>query len=57
MECTLMHKNNSVVDIKIDETGYIAKLRDVHDQRHLPLGINIFKTGIDRKALNDWWLA
>ena len=55
MEYTLMHKNVPVVDMQIDETGYIAKLTDVQDIRHLPPGINIFKTGIDRKALNDWW--
>jgi hypothetical protein len=52
-----MHKQVPVVDMQVDETGYIAKLREVKDTRHLPLGINIFKTGIDRKALNDWWLG
>jgi len=52
-----MHKNIPVVDMRIDETGYIAKLLDTHDVRHLPPGINIFKTGIDRKALNDWWIG
>lgn len=55
MDCTLIHKNIPVVDMQIDETGYIAKLADAHDIRHLPLGINMHKTGIDRKALNDWW--
>ncbi len=55
MEYTLMHKNVPVVDMTIDETGYIAKLRNVQDARHLPVGIGVFKSGIDRKALNDWW--
>ena len=55
MEYTLMHKNIPVVDMTIDETGYIAKLRNVQDARHLPVGIGVFKSGIDRKALNDWW--
>lgn len=57
MEYTLMHKNIPVVDMQIDETGYIAKLREVHDSRHLPPGIGISKQGIDRKALNDWWIG
>ncbi len=55
MEYTLMHRNIPVVDMTIDETGYIAKLRDVHDVRRLPVGTNVFKTGVDRKSLNDWW--
>jgi hypothetical protein len=55
LDYTLMHKNQPVVDMVIDETGYIAKSRKIYDQRHLPTGIGIFKTGIDRKALNDWW--
>ncbi len=55
MEYTLMHKNTPVVDMTIDVTGYIAKLRDIHDARRLPVGISLTKNGIDRKALNDWW--
>jgi hypothetical protein len=51
-----MHKNTPVVDMKIDEaTASIAKLGKIHDIRHLPLGISVHKTGIDRKMLNDWW--
>lgn len=57
MEYTLMHKYIPVVDLSIDETGYIAKLREDHDLRHLPVGIGIGKAGIDRKALNDWWIG
>jgi len=56
MEYTLMHKNIPVVDMDIDEaTGQIAKLGNAHDVRHLPLGIGVYKTGIDRGALNKWW--
>ena len=55
MEYTLMHKNNPVVDMRIDETGYIAKLTAIQDIRRLPPGVGIYKTGIDRKALNNWW--
>jgi len=56
MDCTLMHKNIPVLDMQIDEeTGYVAKLNDVYNINHLPLGIIVFKTRVDRKALNDWW--
>jgi len=58
MDCTLMHKNIPVVDIQIDDaTHTIVKLKDAHDIRHLPPGINIYKTGIDRGALNEWLLG
>ena len=57
MEYTLMHKNVPVVDMVIDETGFIAKLTTTHNELHLPVGINIFSSGIDRKGLNDWWLG
>ena len=57
MEYTLMHKNIPVADMVIDETGFIAKLPKTHDERHLPVGVHVFKTGADRKALNDWWLG
>jgi len=36
-------------------TGNIAKLQSVFNESHLPVGTVVFKTGIDRKALNDWW--
>jgi hypothetical protein len=52
-----MHKNIPVVDMDVDETGFIAKLTKVHDERHLPVGVRILSTGIDRKGLNDWWLG
>ena len=57
LEYTLMHKNIPVVDMVIDETGFIAKLSKIHDERHLPVGIRVSNTVIDRKALNDWWLS
>jgi len=51
-----MHKNTPVIDMEADEmTGTISKINKTHDIRHLPPGINIQKTTIDRKALNDWW--
>jgi len=56
MECALMHKNIPVLDMSIDDaTAHIAKVRNAHDIRRLPPGIHIFKSGIDRKGLDDWW--
>ena len=56
MNCTLMHKNIPVIDMQIDDdTGAIAKLGTVHDERHLPLTVHVNKTGADRHALNIWW--
>lgn len=52
-----MHKNVPVADMELDETGYIAKLEDVHDVRRLPIGVSVLKTGTSRKALNDWWIG
>jgi len=57
MEYVLMHKNIPVVAMIIDETGFIAKLTATYDERHLPIGVQIFNSGIDRKGLNDWWLG
>jgi len=51
-----MHKKIPVLDIAIDEeTGNIAKILATHDIGHLPVGVRVNATGLDRKALNLWW--
>ena len=50
-----MHKRRPILDMRIDITGYIARVMCVHEESRVPPGINIHKTGVDRKALNDWW--
>jgi hypothetical protein len=50
-----MHKKAPVIELTIDETGFISKISKARDLRRLPLGVPVFKTGIDRKSLNDWW--
>ena len=58
MKYTLMHKNTPVVDIDIDkEIGYILKIGDIWNEKHLPVGLKISanKNGMSRKMLNDWW--
>ncbi len=52
---TLMHKNIPVLDMRLDETGFVAKLKNVHDLRRLPIGVSVKKNVIDRTALNNWW--
>jgi len=53
-----MHKNIPVLDMQVDEdTANITKIDAIHNIRHLPLGIQTHKTGIDRKSLYDWWVG
>jgi hypothetical protein len=56
MDYTLKHKNIPVVDIVLDETGYVAKVNKIYDERRVPIGVRLIGAGLDRKALNDWWL-
>ncbi len=57
MKYVLMHKNISVALLELDEnTGFILKVNELYDEKHLPYGIKV-KNGIaDRTALNDWWV-
>ena len=56
MKCTLMHKRLAVAEMELDETtGFILKIDEVYEPKHLPVGVS-FKNGIaDREALNEWW--
>jgi hypothetical protein len=50
-----MHKNIPVVDIEIDEpTALILKIGNVHNPKHIPLGTDSMKGGVDKEELNDW---
>ncbi len=53
---TLMHKNEPVAEIELDEaTVSISSIRQVYAKQHVPVGVPV-KTGqIDRAALNEWW--
>ena len=57
MKYTLTHKRNHVLDMEIDKTGFISKIYKIHDIKHLPLGVSVHKSGVDRKELNEWWLG
>ena len=56
MNYILMHKNVRIAELYISEqTGYISKIGQVYDYRHLPVGVGYKKGIIDRAALGEWW--
>ncbi len=57
MKYFLMHKNITVALLDIDEDiGFIQKVDELYEEKHLPYGVKV-KNGIsDRVALNDWWV-
>ena len=56
LKCTLMHKNNPVVEIMLDKvTGAISKIVALNNADRLPVGITIRNGVIDRASLNLWW--
>lgn len=56
MNYKLMNKNMEVLDFSYDhETHTITKITKISHSEYAPLGIMEYKTGITRKAFNDWW--
>ena len=56
MNYILMNKNIEVLEFSYDnETHTVTKIVRVIHIDYAPLGINEYKTGITRKALNNWW--
>ena len=56
MNYTLMHKDISVVTMRIDDaTGVIAHIGSVLTPEHLPIGLIIKDGRPDRRTFNDWW--
>lgn len=56
MNYILMHKNVQIAELHISEqTGYISKIGQIYDYRHLPVGVGYKKGVIDRAALGEWW--
>jgi len=55
MNYTIMHKNNPVMDIEINESAVaIVAIGTVHDAARVPLGVQSMKGGIALDELNDW---
>jgi len=55
MQYTLMHKNIEVLDLNIDDVGQITEIFKIHDERHVPIGINIEGTTVNLLNLVNWW--
>ena len=52
----LMNKNTPVLQFSYgQETHSIVKIEKVFSDAHAPLGIFDYKTGLSRRALNNWW--
>lgn len=52
----LMHKETPVAEIALDSaTASISAIGEVYAPAHVPVGIAVKKSKIDRAALNEWW--
>lgn len=52
----LMHKNIPVADMELDDaTCAISAVGHVYSENHVPVGIPVKKSVINRAALNEWW--
>lgn len=57
MRYTLMHKNIAVTDMELDEaTSSIQRIDAVYRPEHLPVATASKRGGVDRAALNAWWI-
>ena len=57
MQYTLMHKNIAVLDMELDEvTSSIQRIDAVYRPEHLPVATASKRDGVDRAALNAWWI-
>ena len=55
MNCTLMHKNIEVAELKIAEPAVaITDIGAIHNPGHIPIGVQAMKGGVDIGELNDW---
>ena len=56
MKYKLLNKNIEVLEFLYDkETHTLTKIIRIIHPEHAPLGSIEYKTGITRKALNNWW--
>lgn len=56
MEYYLKHKNITVLEMNIDDvTASIAKIGEVYEIAHVPMGIRCNNGIVDRQTLNAWW--
>lgn len=54
--CVLMHKRTPVAELWLDgTTGFVQKIGTVYAPEHLPVGIMVKNSAVDRKSFNAWW--
>lgn len=54
--CVLMHKRTPVAELWLDgTTGFVQKIGTVYAPEHLPVGIMVKNSVVDRKSFNAWW--
>lgn len=52
----LMHKNIPVADLQLDtDTGVVRSVGHIYHEDHIPVGVQVSKGAVDRRALNTWW--
>jgi hypothetical protein len=52
-----MHKNYSVIDIELDEEiPIITEVKEIHDLRRVPIGIDIVDGRPNRGQIYKWWI-
>jgi len=55
MNYTLMHKSIEVAELIISEAAVaITDIGTIHNPKHIPLGVQAMKGGVDIGELNDW---
>lgn len=54
MKYTFMHKNVQILDMEMDDRGYVEKVYKLYNVNHLPVGIHMINDNVNRGELNDW---
>lgn len=56
MKYELMHKDICVLTMEIrDKQGWINRICEVMEPKHLPVGVPFEDNSVDEVELNDWW--
>ena len=55
LKYTFMHKNIQILDMEMDDRGYIEKICNLYNVNHLPVGIHLINGIVNRGELNDWF--
>jgi hypothetical protein len=50
----LKHKDIDVIEVELDEIGYIADFGKILNFEHLPIG-SVIKNTLDKHTIKEWW--